>query len=716
MAFDTKKFLTRFIEEARKHIARLSSGLITLEQHPDDSEEIHTIFRCAHTIKGSANMMNLTEISEFAHMIENDLSKIRDGEVVVSKSHIDLLLKAVDTLGGMVDEAEADKPVTPPSESMVSALEDFGNEDSTETPAEKPKKNEPAPPIQETHHHIESDMFNIKTEKLDQLIKLVSETYLWNRSLSENLKYISSTVEISQQFDKLQDESTPEELKSLVGDLHENADQLSSYLLNDITTLEQLNMELRDMLFNLRLVPMVTILEKYPRVVRELSGRFSKDIVFSISGEETELDKKIIDMIDESLIQIIRNAIDHGIETPEERLKAGKPAQGSISFRADYDKGMCRIKIVDDGRGIDTQRLVDKAMSKGILSEAEAMRVLKVPTPEAIADLIFTPGLSTSTIITDLSGRGVGMDIVYENIIKQLNGSIHVETKSGEGTTFTIRLPLNTAIMNVIVFTIDDCELAIPTHSMKEVLRVDRDEFIQVVDRQAIRLREQIIPLVFLDGLFDTHSNRQLEPKPMVVIVRTGSGQVALPIDDILIQDSFVIHSLPDLVKSTPWVSGCIIRTTSHLTSVINVRHLLEYSQNQIVVTTTESEETDASSLRILIVDDSVSTRDIEKSILESYGYNVEIAGDGVEAMELIEEYQFDLIISDIEMPRMDGITLTKNLRKTKGYQHKPIILVSSRDSQEDKMRGAQAGADAYIVKSSFDQENLIQTIKTLVG
>jgi two-component system, chemotaxis family, sensor kinase CheA len=716
VAFDTRRFLVRFVEEARKHLKELSSGLIELE-HRQDDELLNTIFRCAHTIKGSSTMMDLPEIAEFAHTIENSLMSIRDKKSPVTRELIDTLLEAIDRLSVMIDEAEAGKEIRKPEAALLERIMQTP-EQAVQLPiTEAAGQDLPAvQPERRKRQRTAAGTFSIRTEKLDDLIRLVSELSIWNRSLEEHLQGIHTAAQLSRSVRESSDRNDMQRLKGLISTLEEHTGNLSSSIMQDMSTLDQLNTELRDTLFDLRMVPIGIILEKFPRVVRSIAEAYHKQIILSITGEETELDKKIIEMIDESLIQIIRNAIDHGIESPEERIGAGKPAEGTIQVHAGYEQGMCRITISDDGRGIDTARLTQKAVEKGMLTTSEAEKIIRRPTSEALIDLIFTAGLSSSSIITDLSGRGVGMDIVHENIIRRLNGQIIVESVPDEGTSFSIMLPLNTAIMQATVFRIGTQELAVPSHALHEVLRVENEQFIDVVNGRAVRLREQIIPLVQLERLLKITGEAAQKQSQLVLIIKTANGFAAVAVDDIITQSSFVIHSLPKHLQHTRWVSGCIITGAYSIVNLLNTRHLVEYAQQaDLTGTAAAGNAGEQNIISILVADDSISTRDIEKSILESYGYRVETASDGQEALEMAREKQYDLIITDIEMPRMDGISLTIQLRKERSYAHIPIILVTSRDQQADKIRGAQAGADAYIIKSSFDQENLIQTIRTLV-
>ncbi len=716
MAFDKKKFLNRFIEEARKHLSSLSNGLVVLEQQPDDKELINTLFRGAHTIKGSSNMLNLSEVSTFAHQIENRLSGIRDGSTAVSKPVVDVLLRAVDHLSLMIDAAEQEQEVTLPDEALITALasedqvestaETFVLEETVETAAQDRRKN-----LRQA-----KDAVVIKTEKLDALIQLVTEMSSMNQSLDSCYKETGAAVNLIEQLHKAGGESAlPIKIQQLITDLGKQSEKLQAMLSRDRHAVSVLNAELRDMLFTLRLVPVSLVFDKLPRVVRELSGSFKKQINFTMSGEETELDKKIVDILDESLVQIVRNAIDHGIESVDERQKNGKSPEGNITLSASYEHGMCVITITDDGAGIDVVKLLDKAVSRGIVTESGAAEILRNPVSEDLCDLIFTPGLSSRDIITDISGRGVGMDIVRENIINRLNGSVSIKTRLQAGTTFTITLPINTAIMNTTLIRIGSLTIALPSSALYEIVQVDAAEIIQVVNRTAIRLREQIIPIIHLDEIMQKGTRAESSDRPFFLIVRSGSGFVAILADDVIGQENSLIHSLPVHIQQTPWVAGCIITGTYSVIHLLNTRQLVRLAQQDYSIIQPVPQKIRKEMVRILVADDSISTRDIEKSILESHGYLVDVAVDGQNALEMAREVVYGAVITDIEMPNMDGFTLTANLRKEKEYRQTPIILVSSRDSEADKMKGISAGADAYIIKAAFNQEKLIATIRSLI-
>jgi two-component system, chemotaxis family, sensor kinase CheA len=742
VALHTDKFRSRFIEEARKHIAEFSQGVLKLEQTPTDTELTHHVFRTMHTLKGSSNMMGFEELSASAHEIENALDLIRNKTVTLGKSHVNLLLTCSDTLIRQVDCLELQKALEPMQDSLREQLQHFAilEEDGDvpspqQNPLEKevlepPKTGNTSPmPRPESIppynlHSVAQETFTVRKEKLDSLINLVSELSLLNRTLTRNSTEITNyTSRLHQDLIKRESFQLKNSDKSIL-QLASDIKGVSGNLLKDLHTLELLNEEIKESLYSLRMVPLSMIFEKYPRIVRETSQLFHKDVVLRISGQETEMDKNIIDMIDESLIQIVRNAIDHGIESIEKRLSVGKSQRGTISIEASYDRGMAKIIISDDGCGIPVARLVSKAVEKGLMSDEDGERIKRYRNPVAVANLIISPGLSGAEIITNLSGRGVGMDIVHQNIINRLHGSLTVSTEEGKGTTFTILLPLNTAIMQVTIFSIRGAHVAVPSHTVQEVVMIDSEQFIEVAKKQALRLREQIIPIMHIEELFvpessmyENYNQKSVREaregkKEVALIVQTSSGLVALIAQDIISQESAVIHALPPHLGSTPWVSGCLVNESNRIIHLVNTQVLMDHIRNSRGRSEVVAEI--KKDIHILVADDSMSTREIEKSILESYGYIVDIASDGQEAKEMAMDTPYDVVVTDIEMPRLDGFGLTTYLRTQKSYRHTPIILVTSRDSKEDKARGAQVGADAYIVKSSFDQEQLIQTIKSL--
>jgi two-component system chemotaxis sensor kinase CheA len=415
---------------------------------------------------------------------------------------------------------------------------------------------------------------------------------------------------------------------------------------------------------------------------------------------------------------MIRNSIEHGIEPPEARTTAGKPETGTIRLSAEYEGGNVLIRLADDGAGINTNRIKEKAVKKKLVDAATADGM-----PESeIINLIFQPGFSTSDIITDLSGRGVGMDVARTNIIEDLKGSIQISSEPGSGTTFSIRLPLTMAIVHVLFIRVSTMTFAVPANYVEEIIRHKTADIIDVMDKQAVRLREQLIPLVHLGVVLNLPPAPGVDPEArtdqsLIMIASVGSEKLGVIIEALLDEEDMVIKPLPAHLKRNPLVTGCIISGKNEIFSVLNMPKIIEsakeFRERQRMETAARTEKKE---IHILVVDDSVTTREIEKSILESYGYHVSLAEDGAEGMTKAKSRRFDLVISDVEMPRIDGFSFTQQLRADQDYQDTPIILITTRDSEADKKRGIKAGADAYILKGTFDQDTLLDTVQNLVG
>jgi chemotaxis protein histidine kinase CheA len=434
---------------------------------------------------------------------------------------------------------------------------------------------------------------------------------------------------------------------------------------------------------------------------------------FVVNGGETELDRKIIERIGDPLIHMIRNSLDHGLENAEERKAAGKPAKGIIALSAFYDGGCVTIALSDDGKGMSAERIREKALSKRLYDADTLARMSR----SEITNLIFLPGFSTSPIITDLSGRGVGMDVVRKNIVDDLKGTIIIDTQEGKGTTFFLRLPLNLAVFPLFLVSVNGFVCALPATSIAKMLSVRKDEIIDIVHKQAFRLQEQIIPvesLAAILGLPCEETEGQTDER-LLVVVRDGSEMLGLMVDEILGREEMVVKPLPGHMQNLRLVSCVTIDEGNSIVNVLHVPELFRLARELAEPARTHALAEDPRAT-ILVVDDSFNTREIEKSILEAYGYFVITAGDGQEAFEMTRDEMYDLVITDVEMPRLDGFSLTERLRKDDRYRNIPIIIVTSREKDEDKKRGITAGADAYIVKGAFDQSNLLATVKNLIG
>lgn len=778
MAFDKQKFLKRFVDEARDHIKNLNQGLISLEKKPNDTDILNGIFRSAHTIKGSSRMMKLIAISDLAHKVEDTLDSLRQHRIEQSKVLFDLLFKAIEKIEAMLDVVEAGNEVPEAPADLCKQLENasagkLSIPKPPELPVDQSVESPPPPPPQDLKKETVSecpiskesssssddkdikpiephgedkpihepppdvipdkptsskpskqiDTIRVRSDRLDDLIRLIGEIVsgysrekhrlfvltALERQLKQFVETIGtmvgsppSEINLPQMFQKIQ---------SVYLTLHRFCTEIKEDLNNKRLIIE----DLQDTSLKMRMLPLSTIFDGFQMSVRNLSRSFGKEVELIVEGADTELDKKIIEKIGDPILHMIRNSIDHGIESAEQRIKSGKPPVGTIRLSAEYEGGQVLIKISDDGGGIPIEKIKQKAIKKKLIKESAIQNI----SESDLINLIFQPGFSTSDIITDISGRGVGMDVVKQNIIDLLKGSIQISTEAGKGTTFYIRLPLTIAIIHVLIILAENMVFAIPANHIEEIIRISCSQIIDVTNRKAIRLRNQLIPIVPLkDILFlPTNHSKTENNSNLILIVSSGHDKLGLIIDSLISEEDVVVKQLPPLIKHIPFVSGAIIGDNNRLVNVLHIAKIAEAAKEvKIRKDIAPTPVPEKKNIQILLVEDSYSTREIEKSILESYGYQVTLATDGLEGLEKAQSSQYDLIITDIEMPRMNGFTLTEMLRKEEAYKDVPIILVTSLDKEEDKRRGIQVGANAYIVKGSFDQATLIDSVRNLIG
>ena len=778
MAFDKKKFIGKFVEEAQDHLAKMNEGFLTLEKNPSNSETLNEVFRSAHTIKGSSKILSLNEIGELAHGLEDTLDSLREGKIPTSKELFNILFNAVDTLNEMTDLVQNGQEVTidstqlrkdlenaaagnmenPPSLPVASNeipantaidISDPGNlpnvpKQNTTEPHEKvgTKSNQPdtnlskklnlIPPPKNTqsptgtvglNRRTIDESFRIQTKKLDQAIKLSGEIVSVHSHLTQ---HANGLEEIGRQYKDItsniidmirnqlpESTETVTQIATITKEFNSKIKKLSTNLTDSLNMNELLTGDLREKILGMRMQPISTILESFPRMIRDMSTSSGKQVDLILEGGETELDKKILERIKAPLMHIVRNCFDHGIEASADREKVGKPLLGRIKVSAYYEGGIVLIEVNDDGGGIQLEKIKEKALKKKMFDAL----TLDAMSKEELTNIIFEAGFSTVSIITDVSGRGVGMDVVRENIVEHLRGSIHIDSNEGEGTRFLIRLPITLAIMPVLFVSISSLKVAIAVSAVSEVLKVEKIDLIEVVDKKAIRHREQIIPIFELDKSVQFPSKKPNSDEEIsIMILIMGSEKLGLVIDSLVGEELIEITPVPSHMKNNDLIAGATVAGEEDVILLLHVPRIFSLAkENKNHIFTHKNREANENNRRILVIDDSVNTREIEKSILESYGYEVELAFDGQDGLEKAREFNFDLVVTDVEMPRLDGFSLTEKLRQEKSYEKTPIIIVTSRDKEEDKRRGIRVGADAYIVKGSFEQSNLLSTVQNLI-
>ncbi|AWI33660.1 hybrid sensor histidine kinase/response regulator [Helicobacter apodemus] len=464
-----------------------------------------------------------------------------------------------------------------------------------------------------------------------------------------------------------------------------------------------------------RMLPIGRVFNKFPRMVRDLSREVGKNIELIISGEETELDKSIVEEIGDPLVHLIRNACDHGIETKEERVAAGKSEQGTVELKAYNEGNHIVVEIKDDGKGMDPEALKVKAIEKGLISEKEADTM----SDKEAYSLIFKAGFSTAKVVTNISGRGVGMDVVKTNIEK-LNGIIDVESAFGEGTTLKLKIPLTLAIIQSLLVGVQEEYYAIPLASVIETVRISQDEIYTVENKSVLRLRNEVLPLVRLADIFGVNAVLDNSEQAYVVVIGLAENKIGVIVDFLIGQEEVVIKSLGSYLKGTEGIAGATIRGDGRVTLIVDIAAMMQMAKQVKVSISNLIQENESkkgksapSDYQVLIVDDSMTDRAIMKKSLKPLGITLTEATNGVEALDIVKngDKTFDAILIDIEMPKMDGYTLAGEIRRYAKFKNLPLIAVTSRTSKTDRMRGVESGMTEYITKP-YSPEYLMNVVK----
>jgi len=517
----------------------------------------------------------------------------------------------------------------------------------------------------------------VDVKRLDHLMNLIGELVLAKNRLIK----INDDVE-----ERYEGEEFLEELTQVVS------------IVSLVTT------DLQIAVMKTRMLPIGKVFNKFPRMIRDLTRELNKKMELQISGEDTELDKSIVEEVGDPLVHIIRNSCDHGIEIPEVRVAAGKDETGTIKLKAYNEGNQIVIQIDDDGKGLDAEMLKAKSVEKGLitLSEADSM------SDKEAFGLIFKPGFSTAATVTNVSGRGVGMDVVKTNIEK-VNGMIDIESEVGVGTTMKLKIPLTLAIIQALLVGVQEEHYAIPLASVLETVRISKDEIYTVEGRSVMRLREDILSLVHIGDIFEVERILDSSEHVYVVVLGLGTSKLGLIVDSLVGQEEIVIKSLGDYLKGIEGIAGATIRGDGGVTLIVDVVALMDIARNvkSTVMTDNPStaqitlEKSKASDYCVMIVDDSKTDRTIMRKALEPLGLTLVEAADGQEALNILKQgdNNFDAMLVDIEMPRMDGYTLATEIKKYNRYKNLPLIAVTSRTGKSDRMRGVESGMVEYITK-----------------
>ena len=759
---DKKKegFLARLREtfrvEAAEHIEAITAGLLAVERAGDSERAtiVERIFREAHSFKGAARSVSLAGVEALCQELESIFAAMKRDELRVSTEMLDAIHPPLDVLRTLCGNTGALPSAvgTEQEQQALAALKGILREtaDARATAPSAAVQLHPrlvsaqgapaaaAPPAPPDPHApmtgaatIAPDTVRVSTQKLGAILAeaealvggkiaasaraaelraLAADVVNWNhqrvRQTAPHRRGHEGTTAASEllESEMLYTRTLESSLRKLAGATHRDALALASItdrLLEDTK--------------RVLLLPCSYLLGALPRVVRDMAREQGKEADLLVYGEDIEIDRRVLDELKDPLIHLLRNCVDHGLEKGEARRELGKPARGSVTITAKPVEGnRVELTVADDGSGIDTGKVVTAAVRLGLISRDETAHV-----PQAdVTGFIFHSGLSTSRIITDLSGRGLGLAIVREKVEK-LGGTITVTSMPGVGTTFRMLVPSSLATFRGVLVDVAGRRLVLPTACVVRVTRVRPDQIKTVENRQTISLGGRAVSLVRLRDVLelsgpDGRANSAAGP---VVVVRASDRQVAFLVDEVLGEQEVMVKSLGHQLTRVRNVSGVSISGTGAVIPILNAIDLVESARTAGAPGPIDAARNAAPErrARLLIAEDSITARTLVKSILEGAGYEVATAVDGTDALTRLKTEPFDLLVSDVDMPRMTGFELTARIRADKKLGELPVVLVTALGSQNDREYGIEVGANAYIVKSDFDQSNLLEIIRRLL-
>jgi two-component system, chemotaxis family, sensor kinase CheA len=731
-----KRLLATFRIEAQEHVDALFSGIDELEKMPDEARQaklIEMIFREAHSLKGAARSVNLMPIEAACQSLESTFAAMKNKQTTLTAELFNSLHLAINNLSELLALPQIDKPQV-----MPAATPDAHTEPSLQKEILSPQT--PVPPAKPPSLMPEERLaatgtVRISTEKLDSIF-LQSEEMLVAKQIAQQRRLELQTVQaMVAAWDKDWSGKVarhPDFYSALVKQppwlelVEQNAAFIKalSYQLGAMGKAADLDQRMLgkmvdDLLEDMKkvlMLPFSTLMEIFPRLVRDLARDSGKDIDLEIRGGEIEADRRILEEIKDPLIHLLRNCVDHGIEMPKERASQYKPLRGKIGIVIFPRSGnRLEIDVSDDGAGIDTAKVKASAARLGILEQEESSRLDDCATVE----LIYQSGISTSRIITEVSGRGLGLAIVREKV-ERLGGSIAVETHADTGTTFRIVLPLTLATYRGIAVRVGTQTFVLQTSSVERSVRIRQEDIRTVENRETIRLGDETLSLVWLGDVLGMPNQVASDAGHHQVLVLTAGGKrIAFVVDEVLGEQEVLVKSLGRQLSRVRNISAVTILGSGKAVPILNVTDLFK-SALQAAHTRTrgaaESKpETKAPAQAVLVVEDSITARSLLKGILEVAGYKVATAIDGVDGLTQLRSGEFDMVVSDVDMPRMNGFDLTAKIRSDKKLADLPVVLVTALESREDRERGIDVGANAYIVKRSFEQSNLLEVVRRLI-
>jgi two-component system sensor histidine kinase and response regulator WspE len=731
--------LELFRVEVENQAPLLTAGLLALERDPEAADQLEACMRAAHSLKGAARIVDIAAAVGVAHAMEDCFVAAQDGRLRLRQSHIDLLLGGVDLLARFAHSPEMEPLDSPQVKAFALALESAMQDDGKSDPVldAAPPASEEAllrPPAAMAESTAQDRVVRVSADNLNRLLGLAGESLVaarWLRPFADSLLRLKRLQhEAVQRLDALHDHAaaptaSPEERTRIALDEIKRrvaeCELLLAEGLAEVETFERRSADLSRRLYDeavaCRMRPFADGVHATPRMLRDLGRSLGKQVRLEIVGAATPVDRDVLERLDAPLGHLLRNAIDHGIESPEQRLAAGKPAEGVVRLEARHSAGALEISVSDDGRGISLD-----AMRRAVVERNHTKAELAAELSEAeLLEFLFLPGFTLSSRVTDMSGRGVGLDAV-QDMVKQVRGSVRVSTETGQGTRFQLQLPLTLSVVRTLLADVGGEPYAFPLARIVRAAKVAPGQVELLEGRQHIEVEGRRIGLVTAHQILQAEKPQSAGGDLAVVVIGDHDETYGVVVDSFLGERELVVHALdPRLGKIKDISAGALMEDGSPVL-IIDVEDMIRSVQKLIASGHLSQAQPGHAAVdgirrkRVLVVDDSLTVRELERKLLAQHGYDVEVAVDGMDGWNAVRTGHFDLLVTDVDMPRMDGIELVALVKKNPNLKALPVMIMSYKDRAEDHRRGLEAGADHYLTKGSFHDETLLQAVVDLIG
>ncbi|AVE07494.1 hybrid sensor histidine kinase/response regulator [Pseudomonas palleroniana] len=739
--------LELFSLEADAQTQVLSAGLLALERNPTQADQLEACMRAAHSLKGAARIVGVDAGVSVAHVMEDCLVSAQESRLYLQPEHIDALLQGTDLLmriatpGNDVGAADIDAYVA-----LMERLLDPSQPSANVAPPPPPTEPAPAPIIEALAPEPEPALprqskpmteggervLRVTAERLNSLLDLSSKSLVETQRLKpylasmQRLKRIQSNG--ARALDTLDGQLRALDLnleaEEALADTRRLLSEAQALLAEKIVELDEFGWQagqraqvLYDTALACRMRPFADVLAGQVRMVRDLGRSLGKQVRLEIEGEKTQVDRDVLEKLEAPLTHLLRNAVDHGIEMPEQRILAGKPAEGLIRLRASHQAGLLVLELSDDGNGVDLERLRGTIVDRHLSPPETALRL----SEEELLTFLFLPGFSLRDKVTEVSGRGVGLDAV-QHMVRQLRGAVVLEQAAGQGSRFHLEVPLTLSVVRSLVVEVGGEAYAFPLAHIERMCDLSPDDIVQLEGRQHFWHEGRHVGLVAASQLLQRPAAQSNDATLKVVVIRERDAVYGIAVERFIGERTLVVLPLDDRLGKVQDISAGALLDDGSVVLIVDVEDMLR-SVDKLLntgrlerIARRSQQATEVARKRVLVVDDSLTVRELQRKLLLNRGYEVAVAVDGMDGWNALRSEDFDLLITDIDMPRMDGIELVTLLRRDSRLQSLPVMVVSYKDREEDRRRGLDAGADYYLAKASFHDDALLDAVVELIG